>query len=76
MTHTDNVHMPHHINLLASSPGHFQILYRSCGEKTIFLHSCEIKSGSGMGMRLSIYYVRNRGPYHVTETIFQGAGIN
>ena len=74
MTHADNVHMPHHINLLALSPGHSQILYRSRGEKLYFLHSCKIKSGSGLGMRLSIYYVRNRGPHHVTETIFQGPG--
>ena len=65
-----------HINLLALSPGYFQILYCSRGEKPIFLHSCEIKSGSDLGMRLSIYYVRNRGPHHVTETIFQGPGIN
>ena len=76
MSHADNVHMPHHINLLASSPDHSQILYDSRGEKLIFLHSCEIKSGSGLGMRLSIYYVRNRGPHYVTETIFQGPGIN
>ena len=51
---------------LASSPGHSQILSRSSGEslqatprfylaaleKKSFLRSCEIKSGSGLGMRL------------------------
>ena len=59
MTHADNMHMPHHINLLASSPDHSQILYRSRGEKTIFLHGCKIKSGSGLGMKLSICYAHN-----------------
>ena len=34
---------------LASSPGHSQILSRS----PIFLHGCEIKSGSGLGTRLT-----------------------
>ena len=37
-------------NGLVSSPGHSQILSRSC-----FLHSCEIKSGSGLGTRLLVY---------------------
>ena len=37
---------------VASSPGHSQILSRSRGEKSIFLHACEIKSGSGLGTRL------------------------
>ena len=27
-------------------------LTASCGEKSIFPHSCEIKSGSGLGMKL------------------------
>ena len=35
--------------LLTSLPGHSQIFSRSCGEKMIFLHSCEIKSRSGLG---------------------------
>ena len=34
---------------LASFPGHSQILSRRHGEK---LHSCEIKSGNGLGTRL------------------------
>ena len=34
---------------LASFPGHSQILYCSCGEN---IHTCEIKSGSGLGTRL------------------------
>ena len=37
---------------LASFPGHSQILSHSCGEKSHFLHSCEIKSVSGLGTRL------------------------
>ena len=37
---------------LASFTGHSQILSRSCGENPSFLHSCEIKSGSGLGTRL------------------------
>ena len=37
-----------------SSPGHSQSLSCSCGEKTGFLHSCKIKSGSGLGMMLII----------------------
>ena len=36
-------------SILASFPGHSQILSRSCGEN---LGSCEIKSGSGLGTRL------------------------
>ena len=39
---------------VASFPGHSQILFRSRGEKSIFLHRCEIKSGSGLGTRLAI----------------------
>ena len=38
---------------IALFPGHSQILSRSCGEP-IFLHSCEIKSGSGLGTRLHL----------------------
>ena len=38
------------VQYLASSPVHSQILSRSCGEKLVFLHSCEIKSGSGVGV--------------------------
>ena len=40
---------------IASSPGHSQILSRSRGE--IFLHGCEIKSGSGLGTRLCVSLV-------------------
>ena len=38
----------------ASFPGHSQISSdsRSCGENSSFLHSYEIKSGSGLGTRL------------------------
>ena len=39
---------------LTLSLGHSQTLSRSCGEKVIFLYSCEIKSGSGLGTRLPI----------------------
>ena len=42
-------------NILASFPGHSQILSRSHGEKSS-LHSCEIKSGSALGARLIMYY--------------------
>ena len=42
-------------NWLASSPGHSQILSRS-------YYGCEIKSGSGMGMRLAIGYFSDLGP--------------
>ena len=42
--------------LIASSPGHSEILSRSRGEKSIFLHGCEIKSGSGLGKRLYSWY--------------------
>ena len=40
---------------VASSPGHSQILSRSCGE---FLHGCEIKSGSGLGTRLQFVLIK------------------
>ena len=41
---------------LASFPGYPQILSRSRGKKSapIFLHSCEIKSGSGLGTRVTL----------------------
>ena len=39
---------------LALFSGHSQILSRSCGEKSVL--SCEIKSGSGLGMRLTFHY--------------------
>ena len=38
-----------HTQKVASSS---QILSHSCGESLSFLHSCEIKSGSGLGTRL------------------------
>ena len=41
------------LSYIASSPGHSQILSRSHGEKSGF-HSCEIKSGSGLGTRLAL----------------------
>ena len=72
MTHADNMHMPHHINLLASSPDHSQILYRSRGEKTIFLHGCKIKSGSGLGMKLSICYAHNGDHTTLQKQFFRG----
>ena len=31
-------------------PSSLPDLSRSCGEKLVFLHSCEIKSGSGVGV--------------------------
>ena len=37
---------------VASFPGHSQILSHSGGKNSSFLHSCEIKSGSGLGTRL------------------------
>ena len=37
---------------VALSPGPTQILSRSRGEKSGFLHGCEIKSGLGLGTRL------------------------
>ena len=41
---------------LASFTGHSQILPRSRGEKSpIFLHGCDIKSGSGLGTRLACH---------------------
>ena len=47
------------MKMLASFPGHSQILSRRCGETPqlrdkipSFLHSCEIKSRSGLGTRL------------------------
>ena len=45
--------------LLASSPGHSQILSHSHGEKSGFLHGFEIKSRSGLGTRLllTVYYL-------------------
>ena len=42
--------------VLASSPGHSQILSCSRGEKSVFLHGCEIKSGSGLGTRLEQFF--------------------
>ena len=50
---------------LASSPGHSQILSHShrekSEEKSIFLHGCKIKSGSGLGTRLPQHPLPN--PY-------------
>ena len=48
--------------VIASFPGHSQILSRSCGENSQLwrkLHSCEIKSGSGLGMRQVMYVWSN-----------------
>ena len=41
---------------VAPSPGHSQILSRSRREKSVLLHGCEIKSGSGLGTRLAAQY--------------------
>ena len=43
--------------VVASSPGHSQILSCSCSLLPIFLHGCEIKSGSGLGTRLDSHFV-------------------
>ena len=66
MTHIAIVTYPPHIQctlcpfkpaqMVASLPGPSQILSRNCGKKLIFRHSCEIKSGSGLGMRLPRWY--------------------
>ena len=40
---------------LALSPGNSQILSHSCGENPSFLHTCEIKSRSGLGTLPQLY---------------------
>ena len=47
---------PGSYSCLASFPSYPQILSHSHGKKSapIFLHSCEIKSGSGLGTRLTV----------------------
>ena len=45
-------------HFLASFPGHSQILSRNRGEKS-GTNNCEIKSGSGLGMRLSTFHLNS-----------------
>ena len=62
-----------------SSLVHSQILSRSRGEKSIFLHGCEIQSGSGLGTRLEknglgTIALPPQPFYQTLYSIFRGSG--
>ena len=57
----DATNIPHGVVRLASFSDHSKILSHSCGENLLcFLHSCNVKSGSGLGTRLLFCLVEKK----------------